>query len=235
MTENKINITDMIKALKCVASQDAEGDCYCDHFNAHLTCEQFADNARLDEKHMSCGGILKDTQSCPYSQKTYGVCYEDGELFWLKDVVGMLEEIQQYRAIGTVEGYKRAVKVSKENYYLCAEYKARLKEYEAIGTIEEFKALKEKSTPKKAEYKKMVYPSHKWKEENGKIDVWAYEAGYCNGPVCERCYYSFCEHCNPNGYEGECVVEDYICPSCRENVGYKQTHCKCGQKLDWSE
>ena len=145
MTENKINITDMIKALKCVASQDAEGDCYCDHFNAHLTCEQFADNARLDEKHMSCGGILKDTQSCPYSQKTYGVCYEDGELFWLKDVVGMLEEIQQYRAIGTVEGYKRAVKVSKENYYLCAEYKARLKEYEAIGTIEEFKALKENS------------------------------------------------------------------------------------------
>lgn len=139
-----------------------------------------------------------------------------------------LKEIQQYRAIGTVEHIQLT-------FELCKGLDAMAKMYEAIGTIDEFKALKEKSTPKKAEYKKMVYPSHKWKEENGKIDVWAYEAGYCNGPVCERCYYSFCEHCNPNGYEGECVVEDYICPSCRENVGYKQTHCKCGQKLDWSE
>lgn len=106
MTENEINITDMIKALQCIASQDADGDCYCDHFNAHLTCEQFGDNTRLDEKHMSCGGVLKDTQSCPYSQKTYGVCCEDGELWWLKDVVSILTEIQQYRAIGTIEEFK---------------------------------------------------------------------------------------------------------------------------------
>lgn len=68
----------------------------------------------------------------------------------LKVARDAIEEIQQYRAIGTVEGYKRAVKVSKENYYLCAEYKARLKEFEAIGTVEEFKALKEKSVAKKA-------------------------------------------------------------------------------------
>lgn len=106
MTENEVNITDMIKALQCVASQDADGDCYCDHFNAHLTCEQFGDNTRLDEKHMSCGGVLKDTQSCPYSQKTYGVCCEDGELWWLKDVVSILNEIQQYRAICTIEEFK---------------------------------------------------------------------------------------------------------------------------------
>ena len=106
MAENEVNITDMIKALQCVASQDADGDCYCDHFNAHLTCEQFGDNTRLDENHMSCGGVLKDTQSCPYSQKTYGVCCEDGELWWLKDVVSILTEIQQYRAIGTVEELK---------------------------------------------------------------------------------------------------------------------------------
>lgn len=113
MTENEINITDMIKALQCVASQDTEGDCYCDHFNAHLTCEQFGDNTRLDEKHMSCGGILKDTQSCPYSQKTYGVCFEDGELHWLKDIVSILIEIQQYRAIGTVEELKQAMSFKK--------------------------------------------------------------------------------------------------------------------------
>ena len=53
-----------------------------------------------------------------------------------------------YKAIGTVEGYKRAIEVSKENYYLYAEYKAKLKEYEAIGTIDELKALKEKAEPK---------------------------------------------------------------------------------------
>lgn len=107
MTENEINVTDMIKALQCIASQDADGDCYCDHFNAHLTCEQFGDNTRLDEKHMSCGGVLKNTQCCPYSQKTYGVCYEDGELWWLKDIASMLAEIQQYRAIGTVEEFRK--------------------------------------------------------------------------------------------------------------------------------
>lgn len=203
MTENEINITDMIKALQCVASQDADGDCYCDHFNAHLTCEQFGDNARLDEKHMSCGGILKDTQSCPYSQKTYGVCYEDGELWWLKDIVSILEEIQQYReykeifeshfseealkllsnkeefgkwlergrwiakkcdeinreleqyrAIGTVE----QLEWCKDASHWKELFKEKLEQYEAIGTLEEFKALKEKNTPyKPKEYEDRYY------------------------------------------------------------------------------
>lgn len=141
MTENEINITDMIKALQCVASQDAEGDCYCDHFNAHLTCEQFGDNTRLDEKHMSCGGILKDTQSCPYSQKTYGVSFEDGELWWLKDIVSILTEIQQYQAIGTVEEIEKSM---QNVSVLLAEHEL-LKLYQSIGTIDEFKALKENS------------------------------------------------------------------------------------------
>ena len=29
----RLILDDMIKALKCVASQDAEGDCYADHEN----------------------------------------------------------------------------------------------------------------------------------------------------------------------------------------------------------
>lgn len=152
MTENEINITDMIKALQCVASQDAEGDCYCDHFNAHLTFEQFGDNTRLDEKHMSCGGNLKDTQKCPYSQDTYGVCPEDGELFWLSDVANMLEELQQYRAIGTVEQLqfmKSVCDMSDDMLKSLADsIRARMK-YEAIGSVEEFKALKEKNVAKK--------------------------------------------------------------------------------------
>ena len=60
-----------------------------------------------------------------------------------------LEEIQQYRAIGTVEGYEKAIQSSMEYYNLMKEYKARVDELEAIGTIEEFKTLKEKNTPKK--------------------------------------------------------------------------------------
>ena len=55
-----------------------------------------------------------------------------------------LEEIQPYRAIGTVEGYKRALEISKENFRVSMEYKAKVQEFESIGTIEEFKALKEK-------------------------------------------------------------------------------------------
>lgn len=50
-----------------------------------------------------------------------------------------LEEIQQYREIGTVEGYERAIETSKENYLLYAEYKSKLQKFESIGTIEEIK------------------------------------------------------------------------------------------------
>lgn len=94
----KIIIDDMIKALKCVASQDAEGDCYADHENfMHIE----------DEKHKrilcEAGEYLKDYISgkdavgCPYHQNTYGRCFEDGRLSWLKDVAELLEELKSYR------------------------------------------------------------------------------------------------------------------------------------------
>ena len=60
-----------------------------------------------------------------------------------------LEEIQQYRAIGTVEGYENAIKSYTETYILMKEYKSKLQELEAIGTVAEFKALKDKNKPKK--------------------------------------------------------------------------------------
>lgn len=94
----KIIIDDMIKALKCVASQDAEGDCYADHENfMHIE----------DEKHKrilcETGEDLRDYISgkeavgCPYYQNTYGCCFEDGELYWLKDVAELLEELKSYK------------------------------------------------------------------------------------------------------------------------------------------
>lgn len=42
---------------------------------------------------------------------------------------------------------------------------------------------------------------HTWKRrEHGTIDNFAMENGYHNGPVCTRCGYSFCEHCDEDGY-----------------------------------
>lgn len=58
--------------------------------------------------------------------------------------------LDEYQAIGTVEGYKRVIEISKENFRLSMEYKAKVQQYESIGTVEEFKALKEKNESKKA-------------------------------------------------------------------------------------
>lgn len=96
-----------------------------------------------ENERMSISGLL-DVLNTGISFSTCHIEYAiQGNV--LEDLISCLEELEQYKAIGTVEGYKRAVKVSKESYYLCAEYKAKLKEYEAIGTIDEFKALKEKN------------------------------------------------------------------------------------------
>ena len=94
----RLTIDDMIKALKCVASQDAKSDCYADHENfMHIE----------DDKHKrilcETGEYLKDYISgkdavgCPYHQNTYGRCFEDGRLSWLKDVAELLEELKSYR------------------------------------------------------------------------------------------------------------------------------------------
>lgn len=93
-----LTLEDMIKALKCVASQDVEGDCYADHENfKHMEDDEY--------KRITCGTgeNLRDFISgksavgCPYHQKTYGTCYEDGELYWLKDVSELLEELKSYK------------------------------------------------------------------------------------------------------------------------------------------
>lgn len=42
------------------------------------------------------------------------------------------------------------------------------------------------------------------KNEKGEIDNSVYENGYHNGPVCVKCGYTFCYHCNPLGYDADC-------------------------------
>lgn len=78
---------------------------------------------------------------------------EDGKAFEdLEMAIQALEEIQQYRAIGTVEQLqfmKSVCEMSDDMLKSLADsVRARLK-YEAIGSVEEFKALKEKNEPKK--------------------------------------------------------------------------------------
>ena len=115
----RLTIDDMIKALRCVASQDTVGDCYADHENF----------IHMDDKHkrIVCGTgedlrdyiSGKEAVGCPYHQNTYGCCFEDGELYWLKDVAELLEELKSYK-----EAEKQGLlvrlpcKVGTEVYYI---------------------------------------------------------------------------------------------------------------------
>lgn len=103
----RLTLDDMIKALKCVASQDTEGDCYADR-------ENFMHMEDDEHKRLVCGTgeNLRDFISgreavgCPYYQKKYGYCFEDGELSWLKGVAELLEELKTYKDIGTPKDLK---------------------------------------------------------------------------------------------------------------------------------
>lgn len=94
----KLTLDDMIKALKCTSSQDTEGDCYKDHENfKHMEDDKY--------KRIVCGAgddlrdciSGKEAVGCSYYQNTYGCCFEDGELYWLKDVAELLEELKSYK------------------------------------------------------------------------------------------------------------------------------------------
>lgn len=108
----RLTLDDMIKALRCVASQDVEGDCYADH-------ENFMHMEDDEHKRIVCGTgeNLRDyiggneAIGCPYHQNNYGCCFEDGELYWLKDVAELLEELKSYKDIGT----PKELKELKEN------------------------------------------------------------------------------------------------------------------------
>lgn len=69
------NIENLCKALRCIASQDEFGDCYADRH----------------DKVICRNDPLEGYTTCPYYQDDYGVCAEDGELFWLSEVAELLE------------------------------------------------------------------------------------------------------------------------------------------------
>ena len=94
----RLTLDDMIKALRCVASQDAAGECYADH-------ENFMRNMDDEYKSIVCGTgedlrdhvTGKEAVGCPYYQDTYRCCFEDGESYWLKDTAELLEELKSYK------------------------------------------------------------------------------------------------------------------------------------------
>jgi hypothetical protein len=137
----RLTLEDMIKALKCISSQDAEGDCYMDHENfKHMEDDKY--------KRITCGTgeNLKDWISgrdavgCPYHQKTYGTCYEDGELYWLKDVTELLEELKSYKdleeqglLVRLPANKNKEIYIISSRWTVCSECGSRFDEYSCIG------------------------------------------------------------------------------------------------------
>ena len=104
-----------------------------------------------------------------------------------------LEEIQAYRAIGTVEELQ-------DVYELCESLEEavkvgnalveELKKYHSIGTIDEFKALKEKNEPKKAigkrKYDEAYCPACNEVISDGEfwaLDEYVHHCNYCGQAV----------------------------------------------------
>lgn len=72
----------MIKALRCVASRDAFGECYTRRYNL---------KRKKNEPMMTCKG-LPDTIPCLYQQNDYSTNCEDGECMdWMNEIADMLE------------------------------------------------------------------------------------------------------------------------------------------------
>lgn len=96
-----------------------------------------------------------------------------------------LEEVQQYREIGTI----KEIKIREAQFARLAEGYLNdltlLREYQTIGTAEEFKALKEKETPKKPILSKSMIT----------------EKEYQICPICERLAlydgikFDYCQYC----------------------------------------
>lgn len=146
----KLTLNDMIKALRCVASQDTVGDCYADHENfMHMDDEH---------KRIVCetGENLRDYTSgkeavgCPYHQNTYGCCFEDGELYWLKDVAELLEELKSYKEaeeqglLVRLPANKNAeIYLISSRWTICSKCGSRFDEYNCIGCEYECDSKKE--------------------------------------------------------------------------------------------
>ena len=130
---------------------------------------------------------------------------EDNYKTYLADEIAItaLKEIQAYREIGTVD---ECAEMQVQYNYLFH----KMRKFEAIGTIEEFKALKEKSEPKKPKKSGVTDSNGIFHAING-----------INGVP-----YDLCPTCEINLCTDGFFSRDKKKMKCCEN---------CGQALDWSE
>ena len=78
---------------------------------------------------------------------------------------------------------------------------------------------------------------HKWiLDENGEIDMFAYSEDIHNGPECEICGESFCEHCEKDWATTECREPHYECSECGTiEKSNSHAYCHCGARMDAEE
>jgi len=82
------------------------------------------------------------------------------------------------------------------------------------------------------------FKEHDWyRDKDGEIDVFAFDVDYHNGPMCKRCDYSFCKHCEPNGWNKKpCIIDFYQCPKCKTRISKGTMYCaRCGQAVKWDD
>lgn len=109
---------DLIKALRCLASQDENGDCYMEHHNF----------MHSNEPGIYCGSYPIDGRiKCPYYQNKYGVCFEDGECEeWLNEVTDILEKrFDKLEERYTIEQILDAITQADEEIIEAIRYKDR--------------------------------------------------------------------------------------------------------------
>lgn len=115
--------------------------------------------------------------------------------------------------------------LNHEGFYSCIECLMR-----------DIVAILKEQEPKTPIHIHEEYPEHDWEtDEKGEVDDCAWGQEYCNGPMCKRCYYSFCIHCEPNGWHKKpCIVDFFKCPNCGEKISKNTKFCdNCGQAVKW--
>lgn len=140
----------------------------------------------------------------------------------LETAIQALEEIQQYRAIGTV----KQIRIREAQFKRLSEGYLNdltsLREYQAIGTVEELKTMKENGAFTGVELAQILAMQMKLKKYQsiGTIDE-LQALKEKNEPK------ELAEH----NFQDE--VHHYLCPSCRSIVSCTQNYCdECGQALE---
>ena len=108
---------------------------------------------------------------------------------------------------------------------------------EVIKWIEKIEAALLQATPLVPIHVNETHEQHLWQlDSEGEIDLWAWEAGFHNGPQCIRCGKGFCVNCEPNWKDTKCIVNHFICPRCGKRIYFGDKFCEhCGQTIDVSK